>query len=246
MAAAATMAIAALGGCSPAERTVSEETPAAATQTIADLNVLSGDEQAAGWRLLFNGQDLTGWRGYKKDAPPTGWVAQDGTLTLDAAGGGDIITTEEFGAFELALDWKIAEGGNSGIMYFVQELPDAPRPYFTGPEMQVLDDERHPDRADPSHRAGALYDLVAPTANVVKPAGTWNSARIVAANGRIEHWLNGVKIVETSYGDEAWKAMVAGSKFKQWADFGVASSGHIALQDHGDRVWYRNIKVRPL
>lgn len=198
-----------------------------------------------GWRPLFNGTDLTGWRGYKGTPVPTRWKVENGAIVLGSEGGqGDIVTSEEFGDFELELEWKISEGGNSGIIYFIQELPDAPYPWSTGPEMQVLDDARHADGKLESHRAGALYDLLAPAKAAARPVGEWNKVRIVVRGGKIEHWLNGQLIVTTHYGDANWNAMVAGSKFKAMPHFAKTPRGRIALQDHGDKVWYRNIRIR--
>jgi hypothetical protein len=198
-----------------------------------------------GWRSLFNGADLTGWRGYKNAAAPTRWRVEDGAITWTPDGGnGDLVSAEAFGDFELALEWKIAEGGNSGIIYFVQEIDGADQTYATGPEMQVLDDARHPDGKLPSHRAGALYDLIPPSVAAAKPPGQWNAARIVARGGRIEHWLNGRRVVSTRYGNDAWRALVAGSKFDAMPHFAKVPRGRIALQDHGDRVQYRNIRIR--
>lgn len=210
------------------------------------MNALTAEETAAGWKLLFNGTDLTGWKGYKKDAPGEAWKVEDGTIALTAGGAGDLMSAEEFGPFELSLEWKIAPNGNSGIIYLVNEVDGAENTYNTGPEMQVLDNDGHPDGKLRSHRAGALYDLQEPQQDAVKPVGEWNEARIVYTGSKIEHWLNGVKMAETSYGDDAWKQTVAGSKFKQWPMFGTFAKGHIALQDHGDQVWYRNIKIKPL
>lgn len=221
------------------------EAPVPAPETPA-MNTLSAAEQSEGWKLLFNGTDLTGWKGYKKDAPGATWVVEDGALALTAGGAGDIMTAEEFGPFELSLEWKIAPNGNSGIIYLVKEADGADNTYNTGPEMQVLDNDGHADGKFPSHRAGALYDIETPPDGAVKPVGEWNEARVVFTGAKIEHWLNGQKVSESSYGDDAWKAKVAASKFKTMPLFGTASSGHIALQDHGDRVWYRNIKVKPL
>lgn len=197
------------------------------------------------WRPLFNGTDLSGWRGYQGAPIPTRWRVENGVIALGTEGSpGDIVTTEEFGDFELELEWKMSEGGNSGIFYFVQEPADAPYTWATGLEMQLLDDARHPDGKLPSHRAGALYDLIAPAKAAAKPPGEWNRVRIIARAGRIEHWLNGERIVATQYGDEAWHARVAGSKFKTMPHFAKVPRGRIALQDHGDRVWFRNIRVR--
>lgn len=207
---------------------------------------LSAEETAAGWKLLFNGTDLTGWKGYKKDTPGAGWVVENGELALTAGGAGDLMTAEEFGPFELSLEWKISPNGNSGIIYLIKEDPSAENTYNTGPEMQVLDNDGHADGKFPSHRAGALYDIEVPPDGAVKPVGEWNKAVVRFTGSEIEHWLNDKLVSESSYGDDAWKAKVAASKFKQWPLFGTFASGHIALQDHGDKVWYRNIKIRPI
>jgi hypothetical protein len=157
---------------------------------------------------------------------------------------GDLITDDEFGDFELALEWKVSEGGNSGIMYRVVDAHEAT--YQSGPEMQVLDDARHPDGRSRLTAAGAAYGLYPAPAGVVKPAGEWNQVRIVVKGGHVEHWLNGRKVVEYELWSPDWKARVANSKFAQWPSYGLAKKGHIALQDHGDRVAYRNIRVRAL
>lgn len=197
------------------------------------------------WRPLFNGTDLSSWRGYKDTPAPTKWRVEDGAIALGAEGsGGDLVTSEAFGDFELELEWKVSEGGNSGIMYFVQELGAAPYTWSTGPELQVLDDARHPDGKLESHRAGALYDMIAPSKPTAKPVGEWNKVRIVVRGGRIEHWLNGEKVVDTQYGDAHWKGLIAASKFKSMPDFAKVPRGRIALQDHGDKVWFRNIRIR--
>jgi hypothetical protein len=195
------------------------------------------------WRSLFDGRTTAGWRGYKRADMPRGWQVVDGALTrVDQAG--DIVTADEFGDFELALEWKVAPGGNSGIMYRVTE--DAEAPYETGPEMQVLDDARHRDGQSPLTSAGALYGLYPAPRGVVKPAGEWNAARIVVRGNHVEHWLNGVKTVDAEIGSDDWNRRVADSKFSQWPGFAKASRGHIALQDHGDWVAYRNIRLREL
>jgi hypothetical protein len=157
--------------------------------------------------------------------------------------GGDIITRDQYGDFEFACEWKVAPGGNSGIMYRVQEVEDAT--YRTGPEMQVLDNAAHADGKNPRTSAGALYGLIAPQHDLVRPAGEWNSVRIVAKGDTIEHWINGFKAVEYSLAEPGWAAMLKGTKFESWPRFGRETGGHIALQDHGDDVWYRNLKVRP-
>jgi hypothetical protein len=216
------------------------------TPATPAANTLTAEEQTAGWKLLFNGTDITGWKGYKKDAPGAAWVVEDGTLALTAGGAGDLMTVEEYGPFELSLDWKISPNGNSGIIYLIKEDKDATNTYNTGPEMQVLDNDGHADGKIPSHRAGALYDIVVPPDGAVKPVGEWNTAIVRFTGDSIEHVLNGVTVSQSSYGDDAWKAKVAASKFKQWPLFGTFPTGHIALQDHGDKVWYRNIKIRAL
>ncbi len=210
------------------------------------LNTLTADEAADGWRLLFDGQTTEGWRNFKSEDVGPQWQVEDGTLTLTEAGGGDIVTEETFENFELVLEWKIAEGGNSGIFFNVVESDAYATVFETGPEYQLLDDERAADNEDPTHRAGANYDLHAPSEDVVRPAGAWNTTRIVVNDGRVQHYLNGTKIVDYELWTDAWREAVANSKFAEMEGYGRARSGHIALQDHGDRVWFRNIKIRPL
>jgi hypothetical protein len=193
------------------------------------------------WRVLFDGRSLDQWRGYRSDRVPPGWRAVDGALTRVAAAG-DLITRDVFGDFELELEWLVAEGGNSGIMYRVTE--ESGETYQTGPEMQVLDDARHGDGKSRHTAAGAVYGLYPAPAGVVKPAGVWNKARIVVLGSHVEHWLNGVEVASYELGSPDWKARVAESKFRKWPGYGRAAEGHIALQDHGDRVAYRNIRIR--
>jgi hypothetical protein len=193
------------------------------------------------WRALFDGRSLDQWRGYRRDQVPAGWQVVDGALTR-VARAGDLITRDVFADFELELEWMVAEGGNSGIMYRVTE--EAGETYQTGPEMQVLDDARHPDGGSRLTAAGAVYGLYPAPVGAVKPAGEWNAARIVARGNHVEHWLNGVEVAAYELGSPDWKARVAGSKFRKWPGYGRAAVGHIALQDHGDRVGYRNIRIR--
>lgn len=197
----------------------------------------------AGWRSLFDGRTTAGWRGYRMDAMPGGWEVVDGALTR-TGGGGDIVTTETFANFELELEWKVGPGGNSGIMFRVVEDSDAT--FMSGPEMQVLDDAAHRDGASRLTAAGANYGLHPAPAGVVKPAGEWNAVRLIVDGAHVEHWLNGVKVVEYDLWTPEWEAMVAASKFAQWPGYGLARAGHIALQDHGDWVAYRNIRIRVL
>ena len=204
---------------------------------------LSDADKAAGWTMLFDGANTAAWRGYKASTLPAGWTVVDGALTRTGPGG-DIVTRSEYTNFELTLEWKISAGGNSGIMYRVTEDNEAT--YESGPEMQVLDDARHPDGASRLTSAGSCYGLYPSPAGVVKPAGEWNRVRIVVVGSHVEHWLNGVKVVEYTLGNPAWLAKVAASKFSQWPPYGKAARGRIALQDHGDEVAYRDIRIREL
>jgi len=206
-------------------------------------NSLTDAEKAAGWRLLFDGKTTTGWRNYGKPTISDGWVVQDGALTRVGAGG-DIITSDEFKNFELSIDWKIEPGGNSGIFYRAAE--DTDEIYWNAVEMQVLDDAKHPDGQSPVTSAGAAYDLYPAPPGHVHPGGEWNTARLIVNGNHVEHWLNGVKLLEYELGSRDWDSKVAGSKFKPHPRFGKNSQGHIGLQDHGNVVAYRNIKIRVL
>lgn len=214
-------------------------------------NKLSKAEESQGWKLLFDGQTTTGWRSYNANGIGAAWKVQDGALYMDNTittkeDRGDIITNDQFENFEFSIEWKIDSCGNSGIFYNVVEDPQYNAVYLTGPEMQVLDNTCHPDAKIDKHRAGDLYDLIRVGKETVKPAGEWNQARIVSKKGKYEFWLNGTKTVQFTMHDKNWDTMVANSKFKTWKDFGKAKKGHIALQDHGDKVWFRNIKIREL
>lgn len=210
-------------------------------------NTLSKQEMKDGWKLLFDGKTMSEWHKFNGDAIGKNWQIVDGAMTFDPANkdGGDLVTNEAYENFEFSIDWKIQDCGNSGIMYNVQE-GDYFAPYLTGPEMQVLDNKCHPDAKIITHRAGDLYDMITATPETVKPAGEWNRAKIVSRNGQMEFWLNGTKGVEFTMHNAEWKAMVAKSKFKDWKDFGRFRSGKIALQDHGDRVAFKNIKIKNL
>lgn len=226
-------------------------TPTAATADSAQLNTLTDAEKNDGWVLLFDGQSKNGWHSYNKKGNLASWKTENGNLVLDVNTDGshtgeDIVTDEEYENFHLKLDWNISQGGNSGIMFGVKESPKYESDYFTGPEMQVLDNERHADAKIPKHRAGDLYDLIASSSETVKPAGEWNSAEIIKNKDSLQLRLNGTTVVETKLWDENWNRLVAGSKFKQWPDFGTFKKGVIALQDHGNRVMYRNIMLKKL
>ena len=206
-------------------------------------SVLTGAERAAGWRLLFDGKTSNGWRGYRSGQMSAGWQVVDGALTRvgDAT---DIITREQFADFELTLEWKVAPGGNSGIMFRITEEYD--ESYKSGPELQVLDDAGHADARSPFTAAGSDYALYPASPGAVGPAGAWNQVRMVVNGSHVEYWLNGINTVEYELWSPDWEARVKASKFAQWPSFGRARQGHIALQDHGDWVAYRNIKIREL
>src|SRR5437773_6615160 len=206
-------------------------------------NTLSPAERAAGWRLLFDGKTTAGWRGFKMDSMPAGWQVVDGALTRVAAAG-DIVTREQFKNFELSLEWNVAPGGNSGIFYRASE--DETAIYWTAPEMQVLDDAAHPDGQSRLTAAGSDYGLYPSPAGIVKPAGQWNQARIIVNGNHVEHWLNGVKVVEYELGSPDWEARVKASKFADHPRYGRNAEGYIGLQEHEFRVAYRNIKIRVL
>lgn len=218
-------------------------------------SVLSKEEQDAGWVALFDGATTTGWHTYGKNTIGKAWRVDNGALHLDAsskkdwqtAEGGDIITDQEFENYHFKVDWKISPNGNSGIIFNIKEDPAKFQyPWYTGPEMQVLDNEGHADGKISKHRAGNLYDLIAVSKENVKPVGEWNTAEIVNNRGKLDFYLNGEHVVDTRTDDETWRNLIAGSKFKNMADFGKESRGRIGLQDHGDNVWFRNIKIKRL
>jgi hypothetical protein len=206
-------------------------------------NTLTSGEAAAGWRLLFDGRSTLGWRGFRQPSAPGGWQAIDGALTR-VGDAGDIITVGQFASFELTLEWQIAAGGNSGIMYRVTENGDAT--FHTGPEMQVLDNARHPDGANPLSSAAACYGMYAPSTDATRAAGSWNQVRLVVNGTLVDHWLNGIKVVEYQLGSADWLARLQTSPFRDLPRYGREPMGHIALQDHGDRVAYRSIKIRAI
>ena len=206
-------------------------------------NFLTAQEKADGWKLLFDGKTSEGWHGYRKDSFPDGWHVKDGCL-VRCGSAGDISTDGEWANFELKIEWRVTSGANSGIFYRVNEEFDWP--FFSGPEYQVLDNAEHPDGKNPKTSAASNYALVAPPRDLTAPVGYFNQARIVVNGPHVEHWLNGEKVVEYELWTDEWKAMVAGSKFNAWKNYGLMKKGHIVLQDHGDMVWFRNIKIREL
>jgi hypothetical protein len=219
---------------------------ASGPQVAASAQTPSG----AGWISLFDGKSLQGWRGYKKtDAAGSRWTVQDGTLTLppkdgkDTRGSRDIISTETFDRFELIWEWRISQGGNSGVKYYVLEDLDS----AIGHEYQIIDDERHADaKVGLERQTASFYDVLPPANRNLKPAGEWNSSRIVARGPTVEHYLNDGKVLTYELESPALKKAIIDSKFNTVARFGKLQKGHILLQDHGDQVWYRNIRIRRL
>ena len=223
-------------------------------QPAGAVNTLTEAERAAGWTLLFDGVSTAGWHVYQQKSDGSAWKVSEGTLWLDpgqkrngrVVGGGDLITDGRYENYHLSLEWKIARNGNSGIIFGIQDQPKYEYSWHTGPEMQVLHNEGHPDGKIRKHRAADLYDLIESNPEAVRPVGEWNRAEIKLNKGKLDFMLNGVSVVSTTLWDEAWKKLVAGSKFRDKPDFAAFRSGHIGLQDHGDTVWYRNIKIRGL
>jgi hypothetical protein len=211
-------------------------------------NRLSEAEKKDGWTLLFDGQSMKGWRGYKRaDASGTRWKVEDGMLSVDPGDGKDtrgaldIVTTDTFDQFELSFEWKVSPGGNSGVKYLVLEDRDS----AIGHEYQIIDDEKHADaKIGPHRQTAAFYDVLPAANRPLKPAGEFNTSRIVVRGRSVEHWLNGTRVLQYELASPALMAAIEKSKFKGIERFGKPQKGHILLQDHGDRVWYRNIKVR--
>ncbi|MCB0487979.1 MAG: DUF1080 domain-containing protein [Cyclobacteriaceae bacterium] len=234
-----------LAGCSGKNQNESaESTESATTETQANEE----------WVSLFDGASLDGWRSYKSDQPGSAWKIDDGAIVLDDSnmdGGaivdaGNLMTVNEYENFEFSIEWKISPCGNSGIMFNVVADSTFQEPWHTGPEMQVLDNTCHPDAKIIKHRAGDLYDMISCSTETVKPAGEWNEVRILSDQGKLKFWLNGENVVSADMRAPEWDAMVAQSKFKDLPYFGKARKGHLVLQDHGNKVWYRNIKIREL
>lgn len=215
-------------------------------------NRLTGQEQEEGWELLFDGTTTDGWRGYNRDSfPDDGWIVENGMLSVVlGGGGGDIITTRAYGDFILRLEWRVEEGGNSGIFYHALEQPGEAI-YWSAPEIQVLDNENHPDAnmgINGNRQASSLYDLIPAVPQNANPFGEWNEIQVVVEDdgAHVEHWMNGVKVVEYERWTEEWYDLIAGSKFAPHPEFGAAHRGYIGLQDHGNLVNFRNIRILDL
>ncbi|MDT0675591.1 3-keto-disaccharide hydrolase [Autumnicola musiva] len=233
----------------------SKDTP---LEPVVTRNNLTMDERNNGWEMLWDGETTSGWRGARLDEfPEQGWEIEDGNLVVLASGGeesaagGDIVTKEVYGDFELKADFKITEGANSGIKYYVDTDINKGPGSSIGLEYQILDDERHPDAKLGNHEGSrtvaSLYDLIeASPDKPINPVGEWNTARIVSKDNHVEHWLNGVKVLEYERKSENYRKLVSESKYDKWPNFGEAEEGHILLQDHGNRVAFRNIKIKSL
>ncbi len=224
-------------------------------QKATGQNQLTKKEINDGWKLLFDGKTTNGWHRYGGEPVGKAWKVKDGNLYLDTSSkenwqikdGGDIVSDEEYENFDLQLEWSIAKDGNSGIIIYIHE--DKAKynwPWETGPEMQVLDNNGHPDAKIIKHRAGDLYDLISCSKETVKPYGEWNLVEIKSINGKLDLYLNGVNVVSTTMWNDDWRKMIAASKFKNMPGFGTYKKGRIGLQDHGNEVLFRNIKIRKL
>lgn len=247
------------GGSTQTGDTAEEATEVSeAAEVVAD-NTLTEAEKADGWISMFDGKTSNGWRGYGKENFPAAWEIVDGTIHMVGSGrgeagdaeGGDILYDKEFQNFHFKLEWKISEGGNSGIFYLGQETPDLDFIWKTAPEMQVLDNEKHPDAMlgkDGNRQAGSLYDLIPAKPQNAKPVGEWNQVEIIVFKGTVVHKQNGETVVEYHLWTPEWEELVAGSKFpglnENWAK--VATKGYLGLQDHGDDVWFKNLKVKEM
>lgn len=259
--ASALLGAAAVVGCTPAdgERRAADAAATAAGQSAASAassDAAGGASAAAGAAAtadaggavaLFDGTGLGRWRGYKRQDAPSAWQARGDTLVFvpvsNKADRGDLVSRDQFGDFDLEYEWRVAPGANSGVMWRVSEDQDFP--WQSGPEQQVLDDDLHLDGKIPSHRAGALYDLVVPPRGLTKPVGQFNQARVVARGGRVQLYLNGRSTADVDFASDSGRALVAGSKFGKMPRFAQNARGHIVLQDHGDTVYFRNVRVRP-
>lgn len=217
---------------------------AAAVFAESKPNELNAEEKAAGWKLLFDGASTSGFRGIgSKEFPAKGWVVEDGCLKHQAkGGGGDIVISDPYENFELAWDWKIPAGANSGLKYRVEDKPGG----AFGPEYQLIDDSKYTTPKDLKHASGALYEMFVPSEKKAKPTGEWNTSRLLVQGNHVEHWLNGTKVVEYEFFNDAWDKAFAVSKYAKNPKFARTAKAYIALQDHGDEICFRNIKIREL
>ncbi|EGM76979.1 protein of unknown function (DUF1080) [Rheinheimera sp. A13L] len=207
-------------------------------------NQLTAQEKAEGWQLLFNGADMSQWRTFKQPTVNEKWQIEDSAIALTAGGGGDLISKKSYSNFELTLDWKISEVGNSGILILADEK--GKYIYSHAPEIQILDNERHPDNKLDTHLSGSLYDMIASPVASHKKAGEWNTTKIRLEHSALTVWQNDVQTAKVTIGSDEWNSLIANSKFASWPGFAKAKAGHIGLQDHGDKVWFKNIKIKEL
>lgn len=224
--------------------------------TVADTAKNADTTNTGEWISLYNGKNLEGWHSYGKDSAGSSWKAEDSAIHLDAttkkawqtSGGGDLVTNEEFENFDLKLEWKISEAGNSGIIFYIHDdTTKYKNTWQSGMEMQIADNEKNEDGRLEKHRAGDLYDLMSSSsAKVVKPAGQWNQVEIRSDRGKLDFFMNGQQTLSTTLWDDSWQRLIDNSKFKTTADFGTYKKGCIALQDHGADVWFRNISIKKL
>ncbi len=221
--------------------------PETAQETTAapGAAMLSDEEKAEGFRLLFDGTTLNGWHSYLRDTV-AGWQAVDGVITCPGKTGADLVSNETFENFDLRFEWKINPKGNSGVIYKVIEDPANEQPYISGPEYQVIDDAGYPAELKDVQKSGGNYDINAPSSLKANAPGEWNQGRILVNGSHVEHWLNGEKVAEYEYGTDEWKKNVAASKFKDWAYATPHAAGKIAFQDHSDPVFYRNVRIKTL
>ncbi|PHN01963.1 3-keto-disaccharide hydrolase [Flavilitoribacter nigricans] len=236
-------------GQTPGEEASREDTAVESSEAPSD-NTLSAEEKSEGWTLLFDGQSMDQWRIFNHDTL-MGWAVQSGEMVALGEGGpdghgADIITKEKYDNFDLSLEWKISEGGNSGIFFYVVEGDQYETVYHTGPEYQLIDDTGFPGDLAASQHSGANYSMHAPSSITTKPVGEYNLSRIRVEDGHVTHWLNGKKVVEYDLWTPEWQALIDSGKWNDYPDYGKARSGHLALQDHGNKIWFKNIKIKTL
>ncbi|WP_200975797.1 DUF1080 domain-containing protein [Echinicola sp. 20G] len=223
----------------------SKDTSSEETVTVQSTS----NESEGDWTILFDGSNMDSWKTYNKESLGAAWKMENGVLYLDSSekeGRGDLVTKDEYSNFHLKLEWKISDNGNSGLMFMVHEDEQFRHPYVTGPEYQLLDDEGHPDGKNLKHRTGDLYDMIQATEEASNPVGEWNTTEIIVEDAKLTFKLNGVTTVETTMWDDSWKALIAESKFKNAEHFGIYKKGKIALQDHGNNVYFKNIMIKEL
>jgi len=235
-----------VASCSDQATTTTATTDSTYSDTVNNMKTENGN-----WISLFDGKTLNGWHGYNKTGEIKNWTIEDGAMVCLGAAegdtGGDVVSDAEYENFELTWEWKITKGGNSGLMYHVIEDPKYKAPYETGPEYQLLDDVDFPGKLEEWQKTGADYAMYAANdKKKLKPVGEWNTSKIVFNNGHVEHWFNGEKVVEFEAWNEAWNKLKKEGKWKDFPDYGVAKKGTIALQDHGNKAYFKNIMIREL